>query len=314
MRVLIAEDDPVSRRLLESFLAKWGYETEVVVDGAEAWKVLQKEDCPKLAILDWMMPSMDGSQICLELRKRIQKQYVYVILLTAKSQKGDVIEGLEAGADDYLVKPFDKHELKARLNSGVRIVELQEQLIGAREALRVQATHDSLTGALNRAAILEHLEREIARSQREGNSPCLAIVDVDHFKSFNDTHGHLVGDKVLREVIQRLRSKVRPYDAIGRYGGEEFLVVAPDANAANAMKMADRLRASIADHPFEINERQLTVTVSLGVAVYEGNIGGEALIRRADAALYRAKNSGRNRVELGSKDDAGQTQTLEAGI
>lgn len=307
MKVLIAEDDPVSCRLLESFLAKWGYQAIAVTDGAEAWKVLQQEDCPRLAILDWMIPKMDGSQVCQALRKRNEQQYVYVILVTAKAQKGDVVEGLEAGADDYLIKPFDKHELKARLNSGVRIVELQQQLIVAREALREQVSHDSLTGALSRAAILELLQREIARSKREGNSPCLAIADVDHFKSINDTHGHLVGDAVLREVIRRLRSTIRPYDAVGRYGGEEFLIVTPNGNAAGALKMAERLRASIADKPFDTKACIITVTVSLGVAVCVGEIAAETLIRLADTALYRAKNRGRNRVEFASGNDAEAT-------
>jgi len=309
MRVLIAEDDPVSCRLLELSLAQWDYQTVVVTDGAEAWKVLQQEDCPRLAILDWMMPHMDGSQICRELRKRTEQHYVYVILLTSKAEKDDLVEGLEAGADDYLIKPFNRDELKARLRSGARIVELQQQLIDAREALREQATYDSLTGALNRGAILELLQRELARSNREGSSLCLAIADVDHFKSINDTHGHLVGDAVLREAIQRLRSKIRPYDSIGRYGGEEFLIVTSNGNATGALNMAERLRASIADKPFETKEGIITVTVSLGVAIRKGAITAETLIRFADSALYRAKHGGRNRVEVASGNDAEATLT-----
>jgi len=218
-KVLIADDDPVSRLVLESFLADWNHETVVATDGAQAWKVLQEEDSPSLAILDWMMPHMDGPQICRELRRRLNREYVYIILLTAKAQKQDLIDGLEAGADDYLAKPFDKSELKARLRAGARIIELQRQLLVAQEALREQATHDSLTGAFNRPAILEILQRELARREREHSSLCLAIADIDHFKAVNDIHGHQVGDVVLREVISRFRSETRRYDSIGRYGG-----------------------------------------------------------------------------------------------
>jgi len=298
MRVLIAEDDPVSCLLLESFLTKWDYQAVLATDGAEAWKILQQEDAPNLAILDWMMPFMNGPQICRELRCRPSRQYAYIILLTGQAQKEDVIEGLEAGADDYLVKPFDKYELKARLRAGARIVKLQQKLLAAQETLREQATHDWLTGAFNRAAILDILQRELARRERENGLLCAIMVDIDHFKSINDTHGHLVGDAVLREVISRVGANIRAYDSIGRYGGEEFLIVAPDCNSITAASLAERLRACIANDPFELGECLIPVTISLGVAICEERTTADSLLRQADDALYRAKHEGRNRVSV----------------
>ncbi len=300
MRILIAEDDPVSRRLLETFLVKWGYDVVVAGDGAQAWKVLQREDAPKLVVLDWMMPGMDGVQVCCEVRNRADRPYVYIILLTAKGHKEDIIEGIEAGADDYLTKPFDAHELRARLRAGRRILDLQEELVSAREALRVQATHDPLTGLWNRGAILDILRRELGRAQREGVPLGVVMADLDHFKRINDTHGHLAGDAVLQEATRRMRASVRPYDAIGRYGGEEFLIVVPACDAVSALHQAERLRASISGAPMKISQGLMPVTLSLGVAAsgVAKDADADLLLRAADAALYRAKNAGRNRVEL----------------
>jgi diguanylate cyclase (GGDEF)-like protein len=228
---------------------------------------------------------------------------VYVILLTGKSQKGDVVEGLDSGADDYLVKPFDRSELKARLTAGARIIELQERLLVAQEALREQATHDALTGAFNRAAILEILQRELARSDREGRPLCLSMVDIDHFKSINDSFGHSAGDAVLRDIIKRLCSAMRPYDSIGRYGGEEFLIVAPGCDLSHSLTLAERLRESIAHEHFRADSHTIPVTVSLGLTVCEDKGSADSLIRAADEALYRAKRAGRNRIEVAGTVD-----------
>ncbi len=298
MRILIAEDDPVSRHLLETFLVKWSYQVVVATDGAEAWRILQQEDPPRLAILDWMMPSMDGVQICREVRKRGAEPYFYILLVTAKGQKQDVLEGLEAGADDYLTKPFDPHELRARLRAGRRIIELQEQLIAAREALREEATHDPLTGLWNRAAILEILQRELARAQRAGTAVTVIMADLDHFKHINDTYGHLAGDAVLREVTRRMLSSVRVYDSIGRYGGEEFLIVAPGNDLTGALKHAERVRAGVSRNAVDIFEGAFPLTISLGVAASSDAKEADQLVRAADEALYRAKHAGRNRVEI----------------
>ena len=279
-------------------MAKWGYDVVVASNGAEAWQALQSEGAPKLALLNWMMPGMDGVQICREVRKRPAEPYVYILLLTARGQTRDIIEGMEAGADDYLTKPFDAQELRARLRAGMRIVELQEQLISAREGLRVEATHDPLTGLWNRAAILEIVQRELARAHRQGTSVAVALADLDHFKCINDNYGHLAGDAVLREATRRMRSAIRPYDAIGRYGGEEFLIVTPGCDVTSALNQAERLRARVKDEAMDIFEGTFPLTVSLGVAVSASLKDADSLIRSADAALYRAKKGGRDRVEL----------------
>ncbi len=298
MNILIADDDPVTRRLLEAHLVKWGYEVVAASNGTEAWEVLEKDDHPTLAILDWMMPGKDGVQVCRAIRKRGKEPYIYIVLLTGRGQRQDIIEGLDAGADDYLTKPFDPYELRARVRAGARIIELQEQLIVAREALRLEATHDSLTGLWNRSAILENLHREIARGERDASPVGVLMADIDHFKTINDTHGHPAGDAVLREVARRLRSSIRPYDEIGRYGGEEFLIVTPGCGATNALKQAERLRARVGINPVEIFEGAVPVTLSVGVVASEGRNVADSIIRAADEALYRAKSSGRNRVEL----------------
>jgi two-component system, cell cycle response regulator len=305
VNILIAEDDMISRRLLEATLIRWGYEVVVTRDGVEALEVLQGTEAPPLAILDWMMPGMDGVEVCRKVRQRGQEPYIYLLLLTTKGRKENIIEGLDAGADDYLTKPFDPHELQVRLRAGKRIVTLQAELIEARETLRIQATHDPLTGVWNRRAILEILGNELARSRREGLSVAVAIADLDHFKRINDTYGHVAGDTVLCESVSRMRALLRPYDAIGRYGGEEFLTVLPGCTSQDAFRLADRLRVGIGQEPVKIPEGSIDVTGSLGVAASDAITGPDptALIHAADTALYRAKAGGRNRVELATATD-----------
>jgi two-component system cell cycle response regulator len=299
VKVLIAEDDRVSRRLLEVTLDKWGYELIVCKDGLAAWESLQKPDAPRLAILDWMMPGKDGVRLCREIRARSGHPYVYVILLTSRNSRDDMIMGLDAGADDYLSKPFDQRELELRLRTGRRILDLQSELISAREALRIQATHDSLTGIWNRSAILETLENELSRAQRQGLSLAAIITDLDHFKKINDTYGHTVGDAVLREAARRMRAAMRPYDGLGRYGGEEFLIVAPGCDTGNGLLVAERLRLAITNEPILTPEVDLSISASFGLAALSGShsIDTDNLISAADEALYRAKSAGRNRIE-----------------
>jgi len=300
MRILVAEDDRVTRRLLESNLKKWGYEIVSCSDGVEAWEVLQKEDAPKLAILDWMMPGMDGVEICRNVRNLSTGKYVNIILLTSKSSKADVVGGLEAGADDYIVKPFDPNELKVRVRAAARIVRLQEDLCRALELAESRASHDQLTRLLNRAAIIEALQRELSRSGREDTPVSVIIGDVDHFKRINDRYGHLAGDGVLREIADAISSSVRPYDFAGRYGGEEFMVVLPGCEKEDARQTAERLRSRIADNPVVTSEGVFSITMSFGVAAADtaAKTDMDSLIRCADQALYMAKNAGRNRVEL----------------
>ena len=305
MKVLIAEDDSISRRMLEAFLVKWGYEVMVAREGEAAWGVLQGNDAPELAILDWMMPGKDGIDICRSLRQRKGRRYVYILLLTARGQKEDIVEGLEAGADDYVTKPFDPFELRARLRAGRRIVELQTQLLQAREALRDQASRDPLTGLWNHGTILAILRKEVARASRTQSPFAVAMADVDRFKAINDTYGHPAGDAVLRETARRLRGAMRTYDSLGRYGGDEFLAVVPGCDLTDAARFAESFRARIDRKAVETPEGLITVNLSLGVAALENlqGLSSETLIRIADAALYRAKIAGRNRVALATPED-----------
>jgi diguanylate cyclase (GGDEF)-like protein len=297
VKVLIAEDDPVTRSTLGAFLADWGYEVIMATNGKQALGILQQDNAPRLAILDRMMPGMDGTQVCQEVRKRTDPPYTYIILLTAKTQKRDLIVGLEAGADDFLRKPLYPKELMLRLLRGRRILDLQEQLLAAREALLAQATQDSLTGLWNHAAILQILERELARADRDGSRVGVLMADLDHFKSVNDSFGHLAGDAVLLEIATRMRKVVRLYDAVGRYGGEEFLIVCPSCDSVQALHLAERLRAGIGEEPVSTPSDKITLTVSVGIAVGERSLHPNSLLRAADMALYRAKHRGRNRVE-----------------
>jgi diguanylate cyclase (GGDEF)-like protein len=298
VKILIADDDDVLRHILQATLAKWGYEVVLSRTGLEAWQILEGSDAPKLAILDWIMPGMDGVEVCREIRKRVHEPYIYILLLTAKDRKEDVVAGMDAGADDYLAKPFDPEELKVRLRAGRRILDLQSELLAARERLHYQATHDSLTGLLNRAAALEALRNELERASRQDLVLSVILADVDHFKQINDTYGHAVGDAVLCEAARRMKSSVRVYDTVGRYGGEEFLFILPGCSGADAVMQADRLRACITEHPIELPRLTIPFTLSMGVVVRAGDVPDDldALIQEADAALYQAKILGRNRV------------------
>ena len=314
MRVLIAEDDCTSRRMLEALLVKWSYEVIVSADGEEASQVLQSPDAPALAILDWMMPGKDGIQLFREVRKRKGRPYIYILLLTSRGGKRDIVEGLEAGADDYLTKPFDPYELRARLRAGRRIVELQEQLRSAHEALRDQAAYDPLTGLRTRQGIFAFLRKELARAARDGSSLAVALIDIDHFKAINDTYGRLGGDSVLREVARRLLSAMRAYDALGRHGGDEFLAVVSRCDAVGAVSFAESFRARVDRKAIDTSEGLIPTTVSLGVAVAVNvrETTPEAIIFAATAALARAKVSGRNRLEL-ARLEGGQKEARILG-
>ena len=297
--VLIAEDDPIFRRVLESWLCNWDYKVTSVEDGLKAWDVLLHKDAPKLLILDWMMPGMDGPQLCQRIRDRKQVPYSYILLLTSKDEKQDLINGLNAGADDYITKPFDLNELKARLRVGARILFLQDELIRAKEEVEFEATHDPLTGLWNRGAILDFLRRELDRGRRTGETAGLLMLDLDHFKSINDSHGHMVGDTVLKEVARRLAGSVRSYDWVGRYGGEEFLVIVSNCPPDAVGNYAERVRLTLSDKPVTTEAGEIPISASIGAAcTKQGHCNQDCLLRAADAALYRAKERGRNRVEL----------------
>ncbi len=300
MKILIADDQPLDRTVLKMSLEKWGYEVIEAEDGTQAMNLLSAEDSPALAILDWMMPGMTGPEICLELRYQERQRYVYILLLSAKDNKEDLVRGMAAGADDYISKPVDLHELQVRLRAGRRIIELQEELIATREELRMQATRDFLTGIANRASIMDKLNGEAHRSLRQGSSLAVLMCDIDYFKRINDTHGHPAGDAVLKEVAQRMRTTIRPYDSVGRFGGEEFLVLCPGADAAGGAALGERLRDAIAATPVTTDSGPISVSVSIGVAarVIEQTDEVNQVISAADTALYSAKHNGRNRVEI----------------
>lgn len=286
MRVLIAEDEPLARHLLRRTLEAWGYEVVVASDGTEAWRVLDADDRPTIAILDWMMPGTDGVEICRRLRSTNGRPYVYVIMLTAKGRREDVVAALTAGADDIVAKPFDHHELQARLRTAERIVTLEAKLL-------FQASHDGLTGLANRKATQERLVREVSRAVREHQPLAVLLLDLDRFKHINDTYGHSAGDHVLVEASRRAASVLRPYDLLGRWGGEEFVIALPNCSAADAREVAERVRHAIGDTPYE----GVRATVSIGVA-WGIDPAMSAYLKAADEALYRAKATGRDRVEL----------------
>ena len=297
MRILIAEDELVSRTLLQATLRKLGHDVVAVTDGSAAIEALLGTDAPRLAILDWMMPGANGLEVCRAIRERAPA-YVYVVLLTGRDAPEDVVTGLEAGADDFLTKPFDTNELRARLRSGARVLDLLGSLLEAQEALKLQATVDDLTGLWNRRTVLEQLDRELNRARHEKRPFALAIIDVDRFKSINDTYGHKIGDTVLRSTADALRSHLRPYDFVGRFGGEEFLILLPGCDAAAARAVAERMRECVSNQAAVVGAEAVRVTVSVGVAVtLNGSVSADALVETADAALYRAKENGRNRVE-----------------
>jgi len=305
MKILLVEDSYIERTKLGSFLTDWGYEWKGVGSGTEAVKLLDGPNPPELALLDWVLPGLDGIDVLRRIRKLTQGNYIYTVMLTAKTQKKDRLMAMEAGADDYLSKPVDPMELRSRIAVGKRILDLQQ-------SLRFAATHDFLTTLLNRSEILAALEREVARGARDDKPATVILADIDHFKRINDTMGHAAGDEVLKEVARRLKQDLRPYDVVGRYGGEEFLLILPGCNLANGVKRADEIRTIVSGQPITTPSGTISVTVSMGVTASDNSryFMPAEFLQEADASLYRAKNNGRNRVEafvpLAKSSSAGQ--------
>ena len=312
MKVLAADDDATSLLLLTRVLARWGYEAVPARDGAGALAALLAEDAPSLAIIDWMMPELDGIEVCRRLREQELALPPYVILLTARDGKEDIVTGLNAGANDYVGKPFDADELRARLDVGRRYVEMNQKLLAALEALERQALTDSLTGILNRGAVVCRLKEEMARADREGTPLSAAILDIDHFKVVNDTFGHLAGDEALRVVVRSCQEVLRAYDLFGRYGGEEFLLVLPSTTAESARLICERVRAQVEALNIHWQNHTFRVTVSLGVAALHPGLDVDSLLGLADHALYQAKERGRNRVEC-SEEAEGEAANPQSG-
>lgn len=302
MKILVADDDPISRTLMQRTLQKFGYEVVLAENGRMAVEILSRSDGPRLALIDWMMPQLDGPDLCKEVRAfHREGEYIYIVLLTSKQGSEDIVAGLEAGADDYITKPCPPAELRARLHTGCRILSLEEKLVQARDEMLFKATHDSLTSIWNRASILSLMGSELERSFRERACIGILLCDVDHFKRINDNHGHLVGDIVLREVAKRLTSAVRPYDAVGRYGGEEFLILLSHCDHSTLESRSEDVRALIVGTPMVAGAEELSVSVSIGAVAcryWEPGVPIERVLARADAALYRAKTEGRNRTAI----------------
>jgi len=300
MKVLIAEDDSISRRILEATLTKWGYDVIIASDGEEAWAVMQDAEAPHLVILDWMMPGMDGVEVARNVRGLNREGYNYIILLTSKGRKEDIVEGMDAGADDYITKPFVARELKVRLRAAKRILDLHSELLAAREELQRRATHDGLTGLWNRSAIHDLLSRELSRARRAGDSVGVILGDIDYFKLVNDTHGHEAGDAVLQKAAEWMSASLRDCDLIGRYGGEEFLIVAPTCGADAIGEVAERIRTGLVGKSVKLCGAEISFTMSLGgvASVAAPAADADGLIRIADTAMYRAKQAGRNRVVI----------------
>ena len=296
MRILIAEDDFTSRNILTAILKKWCYDPLTTEDGNAAWEALQQPDAPKLVLLDWNMPGLEGLEVCRRLREADSPNPPYVILLTGRGEKGDIVQGLDAGANDYIAKPYDKEELQARLRVGKRMLELQCSLLEARDALAHQATHDPLTGILNRRAILDRLTKELLRASREDGRLSVGMCDIDHFKKINDTYGHQTGDEVLVAFTRCIQAQLREYDCVGRYGGEEFLVIVAGSGEEIPKSLYERLRAEVAGNEMKTKTGTVSITVSIGVAPGTSQSTVDALLAGADAALYQAKSDGRNRV------------------
>ena len=304
MKILLAEDIEVTRKLVKKLLEDKGYEVVEAADGQEAWEIFQKEkEKIHIALIDWLMPRLNGIQLCKKIKATEIPGYVYTIFLTGKVDIDNVVAGLGAGADDYVTKPFDKRELFSRIDVGMRYVQLQQKLMEANHKLRILSITDGLTQILNRRALLERLEEELYRASRENVFFCLIMLDIDHFKRVNDEYGHQAGDKVLVEVVNRVKSKLRPYDIIGRYGGEEFLVGVFGADKETGIKKAEDFRKCVDEKEFVYNGKKLKISISLGISYQKIKDSKsdipqllDDLTKKADDALYRAKETGRNKV------------------
>ncbi|NNF99267.1 MAG: diguanylate cyclase [Desulfobacteraceae bacterium] len=299
--ILVVEDDPVSRKLLETQLTKEGYQVETAENGIKALELFKKNFFP-IVITDWMMPELDGLGLCHAIRERESKGYVFIVLLTARDSKTDIVSGLKSGADDYLTKPFNRAELLARINSGIRILNLEKSLKKANDEIRFLSITDPLTGCYNRGYLNERLPKEISRATRYKHPLSVLLCDLDHFKKVNDTHGHQVGDHVLKLfagcIIGSIRNTV---DWAVRYGGEEFLIVLPETNIAGAEAVAERLRRTTENIVIDTEDDSFSITASFGGSgmlcpEVPGLIEMEEMIRKADELLYKAKQEGRNRV------------------
>ena len=305
MKMMIVEDDPFVQKVVKKVFAGMGFEVLSCGDGATALDFI-KNDRIQLAVVDWILPEMDGLTLCRRVRKLKLSRYIYIIVLTSRNRKEDLVQALDAGADDYIAKPFDENELAARARVGMRIIQLENKLINNQKRLMKLAKEDPLTGILNRRSLFDGILKEINRASREGTSFATILIDADDFKSINDTHGHLAGDMVLIEFARRIQDSCREYDLLGRYGGEEFLVFLPRTDRDGAIRVAERIRTSLRERQMDFGGQKVELGASLGVSPFSyektdrpaENIEAlfDEMIKRSDYALYMAKKEGKNRV------------------
>ena len=304
-RILLVDDEPTQRLIMARLLKRAGYLVETAGNGLEALAKIDSGDF-QLMITDWEMPEMDGIALCSALRASQSRGYIYTILLTARDAIEHVVTGLQAGADDYLTKPVIEPELIARLNTGKRIVTLERSLRSANEENRRLSITDPLTGAYNRRYLMEQLPREIERAARYGRQLSVVMCDVDHFKKINDTHGHLIGDEVLKWFVANLQKSVRACDWVARYGGEEFVAVLPETNVLNAGAAAENLRQGLSAVPFVLGDVTFPVTASFGASGWKELVPAgatlDALMGKCDAGVYASKAAGRDRVTVEGMD------------
>jgi len=297
MRVLIAGGNPATLRLLRESLTKSGYDVVTVTSGGQAEDVLLQGEV-HIAICDWTLPDLNAVELCRRVRSSLQGSFPYILVLDEGATQEQLAEGVRAGVDDYVATPITAQELDLRIRTAQRVVDLQTELAETQRRLLQTATHDGLTGLWNHQAALSMLDREFVRAAREKRRLAVAMVDLDRFKNVNDLWGHPTGDAVLVEVASRLERSVRPYDVVGRYGGEEFLLVMPGCDCETGLRVAERVRLSVSDHSIGTAQGLVTVTTSIGVAGSDRVPASQSsdLVRAADTALYKAKAAGRNCV------------------
>lgn len=304
--ILVVDDDIVTRSIIEKYLVKAGFEVTCAGNGREALSVL-KQNQFRIVLTDWMMPEIDGPQLCQLIRKQKSDHYIFIILVTSRDSKNDIVSGLESGADDYLTKPIHPAELIARINTGIRILNLEQSLKSANQEIRLLSITDTLTGAFNRSYLNERFDQELCRAQRYGHDLTILIADIDFFKKVNDTYGHQNGDTVLKQFSKCFQGQLRAeVDWIVRYGGEEFLIILPETNCQAGRSVAERLRKSVEalSIPVIAQDAMIQITASFGgVSILFSKASElqttlDQLIYQADEQLYLSKNEGRNKVNL----------------
>jgi diguanylate cyclase (GGDEF)-like protein len=300
-KILVVDDSPIYRKLVEQSLSDQPYPVLFAKNGRQALELFAEHQ-PALVITDWTMPDIGGLELCQSIRRTPRHFYSYLILLTSNTDKEQVIEGLAAGADDYLTKPFHPGELVARVGVGRRMFELHRQIEAKNRQLEELALTDPLTGLHNRRAIDLWASSQLSAATRHDYSIWVAVADLDHFKKVNDVYGHDAGDTVLKSFAEVLRTNTRKSNFCGRLGGEEFLMLLTHAEKEQVGIAMERVRSQFATKAFTFGERELQPTASFGVVGFRGSQPPElnALLSRADAALYSAKHKGRNRIEFAS--------------